>query len=72
MLDTAKVRKLRIKSGMTLDEAAERAHFVNRQQWYLIESGQRANITLETLFKIASALGVEASELLKRPAKGSR
>lgn len=65
MLDTEKVKKLREKLGLSQDEAAQRAGLANRQQWYLIESGQRANITMETLGKIAAALGVKAKDLLR-------
>lgn len=65
MLDTEKVRQLREKRGLTQEDAAKAAGLANRQQWYLIESGQRANITLETLDKMAAALGVKGKDLLK-------
>ena len=64
MLDTEKIRQLRLKAGLSYEEAATRAGFNNRQQWYAIESGQRTNIELATLEKIASALGVKAKDLL--------
>jgi transcriptional regulator with XRE-family HTH domain len=65
MLDTGKVKKLRSEGKLTLEEAAKKAGFSNAQQWYLIESGTRANVTVETLDKIAKALGVKAKDLLK-------
>jgi transcriptional regulator with XRE-family HTH domain len=36
-----------------------------RQQWNDIESGRRKNLTIDTLNKIATALGVKAKDLLK-------
>jgi transcriptional regulator with XRE-family HTH domain len=71
MLDTDKVKKLREAAGLTFEQAAEKAGFTSGQQWYLIESDRRANVKLDTLGKIASALGVDAADLL-RPAKRSR
>ena len=65
MLDLAKVKRIREKAGLTLEQAAAGAGFGNAQQWYLIESGRRANVTLETLDKMARALGVKPGELLE-------
>jgi transcriptional regulator with XRE-family HTH domain len=65
MLDTEKLRRLREKLGLSQEAAAQQAGLANRQQWHLIESGERANVTLETLDKIATALGVKAKDLLK-------
>lgn len=50
---------------MSLTAAAERAGFKTRQQWYQIESGMVTNIKLESLERIAKALGVKAKDLLK-------
>ena len=65
VLDTAKVRELRLKRGLSMVQAAADAGFNNRQRWYAIESGRKENITLETLNSIAAALGVRAKDLLK-------
>ena len=65
MLDTEKLKRLRERAGLTLEAVAQKAGFGNRQQWYLIESGARANIKLDTLDKIAAAVGVKAKDLLK-------
>jgi transcriptional regulator with XRE-family HTH domain len=65
MLDTAKVKALREKAGLTMQAAADAAGFKSRQHWNIIESGKGKNITLETLGQIAKALGVKAKDLLK-------
>jgi DNA-binding XRE family transcriptional regulator len=66
MLDCAKMKKLRKGCGLNQAQAAERAGLsAGRSQWNDIESGRRANVTLETLGKIAKALGVKAKDLLK-------
>lgn len=64
-LDAHKVRTLREACGYTLAEAAERAGLGGPQKWSDIESGRRKNLTLDTLDKIAKALGVSAKDLLK-------
>lgn len=71
MLNCDRIRELRDAAGWTQEDAAKTAGFSNAQQWHLIESGRRANITLETLGKIAAALKVAPAELLK-PAKRKR
>lgn len=67
VLDTDKMRTLRLKLGLSMDEAAKRAGFANRQRWYEIESGRgsRTNVKIETLNRIAAALEVKAKDLLK-------
>jgi transcriptional regulator with XRE-family HTH domain len=65
MLDTDKMRALREKRGLTQDAAATRAGFKSRQAWNNIESGRHATVTLQTLDRIAEALGVKAKDLLK-------
>jgi transcriptional regulator with XRE-family HTH domain len=65
VLDTEKMKTLRLKLGLTMEEAAKRAGFVNRQRWYQVESGQTTNVKLDTLNKIAAALSVKAKDLLK-------
>ena len=65
LLNTEKMKKLRLKRGLTMTEAAVAAGLGNRQRWYEIESGRLTNVTIDTLNKIAAALGVSAKELLK-------
>ena len=53
------------KRGLSMDTAAQNAQLANRQRWYIIESGRKTNITIDTLNRIAAALGVKAKDLLK-------
>lgn len=64
-LDAKRLRELRIVAGITQAEAAERAGLTGKQVWSDLEKGRRSNITLETLDRIAAALGVRAKDLLK-------
>jgi transcriptional regulator with XRE-family HTH domain len=71
MLDLEKVRSLRERRGMTQAEAAKAAGLARsennaRQRWSAIEGGRRANVTLETLGRIAKALGVNPRDLLRK------
>jgi transcriptional regulator with XRE-family HTH domain len=50
--------------NISQEEAADRAGMAVRQ-WQRVESGRDA-ITLRTVVAVASALGVEVSELLRR------
>ena len=72
MLDTAKVKALREKRGLTQEEAARRAGLPGRARWNDIESGRKANVTIQTLDAIAEALGVQPAELLgmRTPRRG--
>ena len=65
MVDHGKIRTLREKLKLTQEEAARRAGLTNRQYWNSIETAQRKNLTVETLEKVAKALGVKAKDLLK-------
>ena len=65
MLDCKKMRALRERQELSQEDAAKAAGMSGRQQWYLIESGTRADVTLTTLDKIAKALGVKAKDLLR-------
>jgi transcriptional regulator with XRE-family HTH domain len=65
MLDLEKLKALRAKAGLTQEQAAKKAGIGGRQSWSNIESGYKANVTLEVLGKLAQALGVNAWELLK-------
>lgn len=64
-LDTKKLRELRQAAGLTQAAAAARAKLPGGQVWSDIEKGRRANLTLDTLDRIAAALGVKAKDLLK-------
>jgi len=64
-IDIEKIKRLREKLGLTLDEAAKRAGLTNRQFWHGIENGTRHNLTVETLEKVAAALNTKAKNLLK-------
>ena len=61
-----KLRMLRLERELSMDAAAALAGLSGRQRWYEIERGLKPNITLETLDKIATALGVDPADLLKR------
>jgi transcriptional regulator with XRE-family HTH domain len=65
MIDIEKIKALREKLGLSQAEAAEKAGMNGRQDWSAIETGRRPGITVATLEKIASALGVRAKDLLK-------
>lgn len=60
----ANVRTVRLRLNISQEEAADRAGMAVRQ-WQRVESGRDA-ITLRTVVAVASALGVEVSELLRR------
>ncbi len=64
-VDASKIKAIREKLGMTQQEAAQKAGLKNRQYWNNVERGERSNLTIETLEKIAAALGVKAKDLLK-------
>ena len=65
MIDTQKIRALREGLDLTQEQAAGRAGLGGRQRWNDIESGRKSGVTVETLEKIAKALGVKAKDLLK-------
>jgi transcriptional regulator with XRE-family HTH domain len=68
LLDVGAVKRLRIKRGLTQQQAADLASLPGgRDSWADVETGRRDNVTLATLERIASALGVDARELLKSP-----
>ncbi len=64
------VKARRLQRGMTLAVAAERAG-VHWRHWQKIEAVE-VNLTVETLAKLARALGVEARALLRKPPSASR
>jgi len=63
-LDTKKIKRLREKANLTLQAAATRAGFENRQQWHQVESGARENPSIDTVQRMAHALGVTVDALL--------
>ena len=65
MLDTGKIKALREKRGMTQAEAATAVGFKTLQAWSSIERGEQPNLGLQTLERVAKALGVKAKDLLK-------
>jgi transcriptional regulator with XRE-family HTH domain len=72
-----RVRQLRIQSGQTQAELASRAgvtvETVARLERVLRgRSSANSNPSLETLARLAEALGVEVAELLATPSKGPR
>jgi transcriptional regulator with XRE-family HTH domain len=64
-LDIEKIKTLRERAGLSQAEAAAKAGLKTRQRWHQIESGTITNIELDTLERIAKALGVKAKDLLK-------
>jgi len=64
-LDTEKLRRLREEKAWSLEEAADRAGLTSKGHWSDIENGRKSNVKLDTLDKIANALGVRAGELLR-------
>lgn len=59
----ANVRRIRKATGLSQEELADRAN-LHRTYISSVERAQR-NTSLENIYIIAEALGVEASELLK-------
>lgn len=65
-LDLEKVRRLRQERGWTQEEAALACGVgTGRAVWADIESGRKANLTIDRLEKIAKGLGVRPCDLLK-------
>lgn len=67
MFDASKIKPLRESLGLTLEAAATKAGFVNRQHWWRIESGNVPDPRVSTLVTIAAVLGISPLELLKLP-----
>lgn len=66
-VDRKKIKQIRLKRGLTQEQAAERAKMAGRQHWNNIESGRQDStaISVDLLERIASALEVKPIELLK-------
>ena len=71
-LDRERMRALRKAFGLNQTDAAKRAGFNGVQQWSDIERGHRPNVTLDTLAKIATALGCTSAELLTPAEKSNK
>lgn len=54
----ARVKRLRIERGLTMDEFAKRCGYNNRSTAYMIETGKQ-DVPLSKLKEIASVLGVD-------------
>jgi transcriptional regulator with XRE-family HTH domain len=65
-----RLRELRRARGLSQESLAERAG-LDRTYVSSCERGHR-NISLENIYRLAAALGVEPSELLKQPADDAR
>ncbi len=69
MVDTGKIKSLRVKLGLSQQQAADAAGMGGgRQQWGDLELGRKTP-TLDTLARVASALGVEPADLLVKTTK---
>lgn len=72
-LDREKMKTRRKALGLNQTEAAEAAEFSGGfSQWSDIETGRKANVTMDTLAKIAAALQCDARDLITEPVKGKR
>lgn len=63
-LNLTKLKALRKKAGLTMEAAADLAGLAGKPHWSRIESG-KISPTIETLERIAAAVGVRAKDLLK-------
>ncbi len=64
MVESNKVKRLREKLGLSQERLARLAD-VSNNTIINIESGKQQNPTIETVKKIANALGVSIEELVK-------
>lgn len=65
MIQSTKIKQLREKKGLSQEKLARIAD-VSNNTIVNIESGKQTNPTIETVSKIAKALGVDIEELLKK------
>lgn len=63
-INIEKIKSRRMSLGLTQETAGKRAGY-SKQFWNNIETGERTNLTIETLENIAKALKVSAKDLLK-------
>lgn len=66
LFDYARMKELRESAGLTQLQAAKRAK-MSVSRWSDIESGSRTNVTVETMGRIAKAIGCESHNLLTKP-----
>jgi transcriptional regulator with XRE-family HTH domain len=66
VFDHKRMRQLREAAGLTQAQAAKRAGIL-QSRWSNIESGDRTNVTVETMGRVAAALGCNAQDLLTPP-----
>jgi transcriptional regulator with XRE-family HTH domain len=72
-LDREKMRERRKALGLNQSEASARAGFNGGASWWSdVESGRKSNVTLDTLARIATALGCTSADLLTPAEKKSR
>ena len=64
LYDNDKIRLLRGKLGISINELARRAKIRGPSMW-AIEKGKTKNVRAQTLIDIAAALGVPVQEILK-------
>jgi len=64
VLDLKQLKARRERLGLTLQQAAKRAGFRHRQQWYEIETGRAGEVRMSTLDKLAEALECSAKDLV--------
>ncbi len=66
----ANLQRLRRERGLTQDAAAKLCGGMSYQHFAQLESG-RSNVTLVTLCRVASGLGVDVAALLAEPPSGT-
>ncbi len=64
MVESGKIKRLREKLGLSQEKLARLAD-VSNNTIINIEAGKQQNPTIDTLNKIAKALGVEINHLIK-------
>lgn len=68
-LDVDKIKSLREKRGLSLDDAGNQAGLGGLREWLAVEKGV-TDLSISQLDRVAEVLGVEAADLLV--AKGKR
>ena len=67
-LNRVKMRARRIELGLSQAAASEAASFTGgAAQWSDIENGRKVNVTMTTLVRIATALQLDARDLITDP-----
>jgi transcriptional regulator with XRE-family HTH domain len=68
MLNVQTMENRRRKLGLSQERAAARAGLAGRQAWNNIASGRKANVKMDTLNKIATALECDPRDLISASA----